>query len=367
MKIPFVDLKKQYLNMKEQIDSAIRNVVEETAFIRGKYVDGFEKSYAQSYGMKNCISVGNGTDGIYIALKMLGVGPGDEVITSACSWIATSETITQAGARPVFVDIEPDFYTIDPLLIEKKITKKTKAIIPVHFYGQTADMDVIMKIAVKHGLHVIEDCAQAHFATFNGRKAGTFGKAGIFSFYPSKNLGAYGDAGCVITNDDDFARKMRLYANHGSSNKIDHLFEGVNSRMDGMQASILLAKLPHVQDWNIARMEKAELYNSLLKDIPRIRIPLIRQGAEHVFHLYVIKCEKRDALKEHLAANGIQTMIHYPKALPFLEAYRYLNHKESDFPVAYRCQSEILSLPMYPELTAEEIKYVAGKIKDFYI
>ena len=365
--IPFVDLKIQYTNIKDEIDLAIRNVVEETAFIRGKYVDNFEKSYASEYGVKHCISVGNGTDGIYIALKMLGVGQGDEVITSACSWIATSETITQAGARPVFIDIEPDLFTIDPLLIEKKITKKTKAIIPVHFYGQPADMDKIMEIAKKHGLYVIEDCAQAHFATYKGKKVGTIGNAGVFSFYPSKNLGAYGDAGCIVTNDDELAYKMRLYANHGSVNKIDHLFEGINSRMDGMQASILLAKLPYIHEWNRKRYENAMIYSSLLKEVEEIKLPLIRNECSHVFHVYAIRTERRNELREFLSSNGIQTMIHYPKALPFLEAYKYLNHDKNDFPLAYKYQSEILSLPMYPELNNSQIEYVVDKIKYFFI
>jgi dTDP-4-amino-4,6-dideoxygalactose transaminase len=365
MNIPFVDLKSQYANIKGEIDTAIRNVVEETAFIRGKYVENFEKAYASEYGVKHCISIGNGTDGIYIALKMLGIGPGDEVMTSACSWIATSETITQAGAKPVFIDIEPDYYTLDPSLIEKKITKRTKAIIPVHFYGHPADMDRIMEISCKYGLYVIEDCAQAHFATYKGKKVGAIGNAGVFSFYPSKNLGAYGDAGCIVTDDDALAYKMRLYANHGSVNKIDHLFEGINSRMDGMQASILLAKLPYIHEWNRKRYENAMIYNSLLKDVKEIKPPSVKDECSHVFHVYVIRTERRNELREHLSSNGIQTMIHYPKALPFLEAYKYLNHGKTDFPLAYEYQSEILSLPMYPELTVSQIEYVVGKIKEF--
>jgi len=366
MNIPFVDLKSQYANMKGEIDSAIKNVVEETAFIRGKYVDNFEKAYVSEYGVKHCISVGNGTDGIYIALKMLGVGSGDEVITSACSWIATSETITQAGAKPVFIDIESDYYALDPALIERKITKKTKAIIPVHFYGQPARMDKIMEIAKKHGLYVIEDCAQAHFATFKGKKVGTIGNVGVFSFYPSKNLGAYGDAGCIVTDDDALAYKMRLYANHGSVNKIDHLFEGINSRMDGMQASILLAKLPYIHEWNRKRYENAMIYNSMIEGIGDIEIPVVRDECSHVFHVYAIRTEKRNELREFLSSNGIQTMIHYPKALPFLEAYKYLNHDKKDFPLAYKYQSEILSLPMYPELKKSQIEYTVGKIKKFF-
>ena len=366
MNVPFVDLKCQYANIKDKIDSAIKNVVEETAFIRGKYVENFEKSYASEYGVKNCVSVGNGTEGIYIALKMLGIGPGDEVITTACSWIATSETITQTGAKPVFVDISPDCYTINTSLIRGKITKKTKAIIPVHFYGQPADMDKIMAIAQEYGLYVIEDCAQAHFAMFRGKKVGTIGNVGVFSFYPSKNLGAYGDAGCIITDNDELAYKMRLYANHGSVNKVDHLFEGINSRMDGLQASVLLTKLPYIHEWNKRRYENAMIYNSLLKDFEKIKIPVVRDECQHVFHVYAIRAEQRDELKEFLSSNGIQTVLHYPRALPFLSAYKYLNHDKDDFPVAYKHQTAILSLPMYPELERAQIEYVVKKIKEFY-
>jgi dTDP-4-amino-4,6-dideoxygalactose transaminase len=366
MNIPFVDLKAQYQAIKSEIDTAFQNVIDETAFIKGKYVQQFEDEYAQSYGVKHCISCANGTDAIYITLKALGIGSGDEVITTALSWISTSETITQAGARVVFVDIDQDYYTIDAGKIEEKVTNNTKAIIPVHLYGQPANMGAIMAIAEKHNLYVIEDCAQAHFSRWESQKVGTFGIAGTFSFFPSKNLGAYGDAGAIITNDDGFAAKARMYANHGALTKHKHEFEGINSRLDGIQAAILSVKLKYVSGWNKQRLENGLLYNELLKDVDAIRTPRISDDVKHVFHLYVIRAKHRDLLRKHLAEKGISTGIHYPTALPLLPAYRYLNHLPSDFPVASDYQNSILSLPMFPELTEEQIKFVANKIREFF-
>jgi dTDP-4-amino-4,6-dideoxygalactose transaminase len=366
MKVPFVDLKAQYQNIKNEIDNAVKSVIEETAFIRGKYVAEFEKAYAEKYGIKHCISCANGTDAIYITLKMLGIGHGDEVITVANSWISTSETITQAGAKPVFVDIEPDYYTIDASKIEPKITKRTKAILPVHLYGQPADMDKIMKICDAHKLQLVEDCAQAHFAKYKGQRVGTFGIAGTFSFYPGKNLGAYGDAGAIITNNDEFALKLKMYANHGALKKHFHEIEGINSRMDGLQAAILSVKLPHIDEWNQKRYKNAIIYNEMLKDCKGIYIPKICSDSTHIFHVYVIRSKKRDELNQYLKEHGIETSIHYPTALPFLKAYEYLGHRHEDFPVAYKYQKEILSLPMYPELTEDMIEYVVGKIKEFF-
>ncbi len=364
MNVPFVDLKAQYQAIKPQIDAAIQAVINETAFIGGKYVEAFERNFAARFGVKHCISCANGTDAIYITLKALGIGPGDEVITVANSWISTSETITQTGAKPVFVDID-DYFHIDPGKIEKKITRKTKAILPVHLYGQPAAIDAIQRIAESRGLFLVEDCAQSHFATFGGRKTGTFGIAGTFSFYPGKNLGAYGDAGGIITNDDTFARKARLFANHGSLQKHIHEIEGINSRMDAIQAVVLNTKLEHIEDWNRARHDHALKFNALLADVPGIRCPMLRDDAFHIFHVYAIRTSRRDELAGHLKSKGIATGIHYPFALPFMPAYGYLGHKPSDFPVAYQCQGEILSLPMYPELTDEQIVYTADAIKGF--
>jgi len=366
MPISFVDLKSQYLSLKSEIDAAINSVIEKTAFIRGPFAEAFEKSFAEKYGVKRCVSCANGTDAIYITLKALGIGPGDEVITVANSWISTSETITQTGAKPIFVDIEPDYYHIDPEKIEEKITSRTKAIIPVHLYGQSARMDEIQKICDKRGLLLVEDCAQAHFATYKGRKAGTFGIAGTFSFYPGKNLGAYGDAGAMITNDENLARRALMFANHGSLRKHLHEIEGVNSRMDGIQAAVLNVKLKYIDEWNLARNKNAFIYNRLLSDVGQVKTPKIRENSFHIFHLYVIRIKKRDELADYLKTKGIDTGIHYPTALPFMPAYKYLGHKESDFPVAYEYQKEILSLPMFPELKEEQIQYITDAIKEFF-
>lgn len=366
MNVPFVDLKIQYQDIKTEIDDAIKSVIEDTAFVRGKYVNKFEEEYANKYGVKHCISVANGTDAIYISLKALGIGPGDEVITVSNSWISTSETITQTGAKVIFVDIEPNYYTIEVPKIEEKITSKTKAILPVHLYGQPAEIDSIKKICDSYNLYLIEDCAQAHFASYKGQKVGTFGNAGTFSFYPGKNLGAYGDAGAIITNDDVLADKMRMFANHGALKKHNHQMEGINSRMDGIQAAILSTKLPYIDEWNKKRYQNGLYYNELLSDIDEVVIPKIRPHSNHIFHVYVIQAKERDKLKSYLAEHGISTSIHYPTALPFMKAYDYLNHKPKDFPIAYKYQSKILSLPMYPELDRFSIDYVVEKIKEFY-
>lgn len=365
MHIPLVDLKAQYQTIKPEIDAAIQGVIDETAFIRGKYVQNFESEYAKKYGVKHCIGVANGTDAIFITLKMLKIGHGDEVITTASSWIATSETITLAGAKPVFVDIEKDYYTIDPSKIEEKITLKTKAILPVHLYGQPAHITKIKKICDEHDLHLVEDCAQSHFAEFNRKKVGTFGDAGTFSFYPGKNLGAYGDAGAIITNDDALAEKLRRFANHGSLKKHDHEIEGINSRLDGLQAAVLSVKLKYIDEWNKKRLQNAMRYTEMLDEIDGITTPKIRKNALHIFHQYVIRTERRDQLASFLREKDIETRIHYPVALPFLKAYGYLGHTPVDFPVAYEYQNKILSLPMYPELEEDQIKYVSDNIINF--
>lgn len=366
MKIPFVDLKAQYNSIKIDIDAAINNVISETAFIGGKYVEKFENEFAALYGVKHCIAVGNGTDSLYILMKMLGVGIGDEVITVANSWISSSETISQTGAKPVFVDINPSYYSLDETRLEAAITSKTKVIMPVHLQGQMCNMDVIMAIANKHNIYVIEDCAQSHFSEFGGKRAGTFGIAGSFSFYPGKNLGAYGDAGCIITNDDQLAQRCKMYARHGALKKHQHEIEGVNSRLDGLQASILCAKLPYILNWTDRRIENAELYTKYLWDIPQISIPEVRGNTKHTFHLYVIRTENRDKLAEFLKAKGIETAIHYPVALHNMKAYEYLLYDSNTFPVANKYQDKILSLPMYPELTENQIVYIAQMIKHFF-
>jgi dTDP-4-amino-4,6-dideoxygalactose transaminase len=363
MTIPFVDLHAQYLSIKSEIDAAIGDVIAQSAFIRGPHVSSFEGNWAKALGVKHCVSCANGTDALYIALRALGVKSGDEIITSAHSWISTSETITQAGGRVVFCDTDCDTFTIDPAFIEAKITSATVGIIPVHLYGQPADMDLIMAIARKHNLWVIEDCAQAHIAKYEGRVVGTFGNAATFSFYPGKNLGAYGDAGCVVTDDDRLADWAATFARHGG--KGEHVMEGICSRMDGLQAAILNAKLSHLPAWTEARRDVAARYSELLRGVGDVISPKAAPNRDHVYHLYVIRTEKRDALRKYLSQAGIATVLNYPKALPFYPAYAYLRHVPEDFPVAYANQFCILSLPIYPEMSEEMIAYVVEHIASF--
>ena len=361
-KIPFVDLQAQYQALKPEMDAALAQVIAETAFIRGRFVSAFEEEYAKAYGVKHCISCADGTSAIYIVLKQLGIGLGDEVITTANSWIASSETVTQTGARVVFVDVEEDFYNLDANKIEASITPRTKAIIAVHLLGQPAQIDKLKAICDAHKIHLIEDCAQAHFAELNGQRVGTFGIAATFSFYPGKNLGAYGDAGAIVTNDDALADKCRSFARHGASlkDKHDHVMEGINSRMDGLQAAVLSVKLPHLAEWTRKRNEVAARYNALLKDAPNVlALPQVRPNATHVYHVYCVRVKDRDATNARLNAAGIGTSLHYPIPLPFLKAYRYLEHEPADFPLAWRNHTEILSLPIYPEMTEAQQQRVA--------
>jgi len=364
MTVPFVDLHAQYLSIKNEIDSAIREVIARSAFIRGEFVGRFELEYAAAVGVKHCVSCGNGTDALYVLMKGLRLKPGDEVLTTAHSWISTSETITQAGGQVVFCDTDPETFTLAPERLAEKITPRTVGIVPVHLFGQPADMDPILQIAARHGLWVIEDCAQAHMAVYKGRRVGTMGTAAAFSFYPSKNLGAMGDAGCLVTNDGDLAQWCESYARHGG--KGDHRIEGINSRLDGLQAAVLLAKLPHLEEWTRARQRVAALYDRLLADLDDVRTPPVADGRSHVFHLYVIRTRQRDALRAYLAERGIETVLNYPKALPFYPAYAHLHHTERDFPVAARHQNEVLSLPMYPELTEEQVSSVVSQVSGFF-
>lgn len=366
MKVPFVDLKKQYQNHKKEIDLSIERVIQETAFIQGKYVKTFESEFAKKYGMKHCISVANGTDSLFIIMKMLGINKRDEVITVANSWISTSETISMTGAKPVFVDIDPNYYTIDENKIEEKINEKTKLIVPVHLYGQSCDMNKIMQISKKYKIPVLEDCAQSHFSEFEGVRVGTFGIASSFSFYPGKNLGAYGDGGCILTNDDILAKKIRMFSRHGALEKHNHMMEGINSRLDGLQASILSAKLPYILEWSKKRLDNANTYINELNTVEEVICPKIRSGSKHTFHLFVVRVKNRENLIQYLSENGIQTSIHYPTALPNMPAYKYLNYTEKDFPISSDYQNKILSLPMYPELEINQIKHICLTIKSFY-
>jgi dTDP-4-amino-4,6-dideoxygalactose transaminase len=378
MKIPFVDLKAQYESIKDEIDTAIADVIAQTAFIGGPFVKSFESAFAEFCHVKHCIGVGNGTDALFIALKALGIGQGDEVVTVANSFIATSEAITMTGARVVFVDINPETYNMDPNKLEEYLESRfqaskpsglqaiPKAIIPVHLYGQPADMDPILDLAKKYNLKIVEDAAQAHGAEYKGCRVGSLGDMACFSFYPGKNLGAYGDAGAIVTNDDQLALKTRMLANHGRVEKYNHEVEGFNSRLDNLQGAILGVKLRHLNEWTEKRRKNAYLYNEYLKNTELIT-PVEIDDARAVYHLYVVRVKNglRQKLQEHLKSSGISTGIHYPIALPNLKAYEYLNYKENDFPIATQASQEILSLPMFPELTKDQIKYIADKIKTF--
>jgi dTDP-4-amino-4,6-dideoxygalactose transaminase len=366
VRISFVDLKAQYLTIKHEIDETIADVISDTAFINGKYVLKFEESFAQFCEAKHCVCVGNGTDAILLALMASGIGPGDEVIVPANTFVATSEAVTMAGAKVIFVDCDPETYNIDVNGIESVISPKTRAIIPVHLYGQPADMRSIRHIADNHGLKIIQDCAQAHGAEIDGKPLGSFGDVLCYSFYPGKNLGAYGDAGAIVTDDKELATRARMLANHGRISKYDHEFEGINSRMDGIQGAILYVKLKNLSEWTKGRRENARSYNRLLQGVKDIVTPYVSPIVKHVYHLFVLRAKRRDQLQEYLKTNGIATGIHYPVALPNLRAYRYLGHKPSDFPVASQCQEQILSLPMYPELSEEMIEYISEKVMEFY-
>ena len=367
MTIPLVDLKRQYESIKTEIDAVILEVLSKTAFIGGSYVKDFEGSFARFCGVRHCVGVGNGTDALFVALKALGIGPGDEVITVANSFIATSEAITMTGARVVFADIEPVSYNIDPDRIEEKLTPRTRAIVPVHLYGHPADMGAITAIARKHGLRVVEDAAQAHGAEFEGRRVGSLGDVACFSFYPGKNLGAYGDAGAIVTDDDGLALKVRMFANHGRISKYDHEMEGINSRLDGLQAAILQVKLRHLPEWTERRRRNALLYHRHLSGLPLIT-PAERENVRAVYHLYVVRVEPglREGLQAYLQDHGIATGIHYPIALPNLKAYEYLCTGRGDCRESTKASGEILSLPMFPELEEEEIRHITGTIGKFF-
>ncbi len=366
MQIPFVDLKAQYKSIQSDIDTAIASVINETAFIGGKYVKAFEEQFASLYGVKNVISCANGTDSLFIIMKMLGVGEGDEVITAANSWISSSETITQAGAKPVFADVHPEYYSMDETKLEALITPATKAILVVHLQGQMCDIETINEICKRRGIYLIEDCAQSHFSEYKSKRAGLTGIAGSFSFYPGKNLGAYGDAGCIITNDDALAEKCRMFANHGALKKHHHLMEGINSRLDGLQAAILSAKLPYILKWTEQRIGVASWYNKYLNSISEVKLPVVRPASVHTYHLYVIRAQKRDELMKYLKEQGVETAIHYPTPLPGLPAYKYLNYQTSDYPVSDKLQGEILSLPVYPEMTEQMVSHISTLLRKFY-
>ena len=365
MKVPFLDLKAQYLTIKDEIHEAISKVMESTAFAGGPFVSKFEEEFAKLCDCKYAIGVGNGTDALWLSLLALGIGPGDEVIAVPNTFIATAEAITYCGAKPVFVDVDKKTYNMDPALLESAITPKTKAIIPVHLFGQPADMDPIMAIARARGLYVVEDACQAHGAEYKGRKTGSMGHTGCFSFYPGKNLGAYGEAGAVVTSDDALAEKMRIFRDHGQAKKYHHSMIGWNARMDGIQGAVLSVKLKYLSDWNESRRKHAQAYNERLSLRHDIITPHLANYAQHVYHIYAIRIKERDRFMAYLAEKGISTGIHYPIPIHLQKAYSFLGLNKGTYPVAEQCALEFVSLPMFPELIEEQIDYIVDHIKLF--
>jgi len=362
--VPFVDLAAQYCSISAEINEAISKVIRETDFILGREVCLFEEEFAAFCQTRFAVGVDSGTSALELALRAYEIGPGDEVITAANSFIASALAISHVGATPVLVDVETDTYTIDAAAIERAITSRTKAIIPVHLYGHPADMDPIVHLAQRHGLVVIEDACQAHGARYKGKRAGSLGHAAAFSFYPGKNLGAYGDAGVVVTSDDAVAKRLGMLRNYGQKEKYQHMFRGYNRRLDTLQAAVLRIKLKHLEEWNDARRQHAKNYGRLLGQTG-IAVPRAAAHSESVWHLYVIQIDQRDALKEHLASRGIGVGIHYPIPIHLQSAYRDLGYRQGDFPVTEKCARRILSLPMYAELTSEIVNRVAETASEF--
>jgi dTDP-4-amino-4,6-dideoxygalactose transaminase len=356
--IPFVDLHAQYLTIKEEIDSAIAEVIASSAFIRGKFVDQFEEGFARLVGVSHCVSCANGSDALFLAMRALDIKPGDEVIVPAHSWISTASMVTHAGGRVVFCDTEADSFLIDVTQIESKITTRTVGIIPVHLFGQPADMNEILAIAKKHKLWVIEDCAQAHLATYHGKQVGTFGDAACFSFYPGKNLGAMGDAGAVVTSSIHLADRVAMIARHGGLTKNDHQLEGINSRMDGLQAAILSCKIPYLERWTERRRDIAAVYSARLSAIDSVIAPFTKADRNHSWHLYVIKSSNRSLIMEQLKMRGIGFNINYPLSLPSTPAYTLYRNDLNKFYNAENNSSLILSIPLYPELQHGQIERV---------
>lgn len=357
MNVPFLDLKAQYSQIKDEVHSALNKVMENTDFVLGDAVKDFEMAFGAHHGAENCMAVSSGTSALHVALLAMGIGPGDEVIVPANTFIATAEAVSHCGAKPVFVDICETDYCIDPTKIEAAVTRNTKAVIPVHLYGQPAEMDEILAVAHKHRLKVLEDCAQAHDAEYKGRKIGTFGCAGAFSFYPGKNLGAYGEGGTVITNDAGIADKIRMLRDHGSPKKYHHDSVGYNYRMHGFQGAVLGVKLKYLVGWTDSRRRVAAKYRKVLKGLP-IQIKSPKDHVRHVYHLFIIRMKNRDSVIRALKAKGVACGIHYPFSLHLTGAYEHLGYKRGDFPVSEGLADEILSLPIYPELTDEMIEYI---------
>ena len=374
MKVPFIDLKAQYESIKDEINETIQQVLDSCAFAGGLFVEKFEKEFADFCQCKYAIGVGSGTEALWLSLLALGIGPGDEVITAPNTFIATAEAISFCGATPAFVDIDEQTYNMDPNKLEaylkssltphaSHLMPQPKAVIPVHLFGQMADMDPIMEIAKKYGLLVIEDACQAHGAEYKGRRAGSIGDAGCFSFYPGKNLGAYGEAGAIVTNNAELDKIVRMLRDHGQAKKYYHTMVGWNARMDGLQGAILSVKLRHLEEWNESRRKNAQLYDEMLADLNGVILPQEADYAKHVYHIYAIRVQNRDALMNALAEKGIHCGIHYPVPVHKQEAYHSLGLQKGSFPIAEKCTKELVSLPMFPELYKDQIKYAVDEIK----
>lgn len=367
MQIPFGNLAQEYQDLKPEIDTAINSVLTSGWFILGKHLQDFESAYAQYCGVKYCVGVASGTEAIYLALKAIGVGDGDEIITVAHTAVPTVSAISMTGATPVFVDILPNTLLINIAQVVSKITKKTKAVIPVHLYGQMVPMKPLLDLAEKHRIPVIEDAAQAHGSSYLGNKSGTYGIMGCFSFYPSKNLGCYGDGGAIVTNQAKLYERLLMLRNYGQKQRYIHLTEGVNSRLDEIQAAILQVKLNYLDTWNKRRQQIANLYNSLL-NTRNVIVPAIAENCNHIYHLYVIRVNraKRDGLQAYLKDNGIDTLIHYPIPVHIQQAYAHLDYHKGSLPTTEKIAHEIISLPIYPQLRDDQVEYIAGKINKFF-
>jgi dTDP-4-amino-4,6-dideoxygalactose transaminase len=362
--IPLVDLRAQYASIREEIDPAVQRVLNHCGFIMGEEVEAFEKDFARICGAEQAVGVASGTAALHLAALACGAGSGDEIITTPFTFFASGEAVSQAGARPVFVDIDPRTYIIDPDRIEAAITPRTRAIMPVHLYGQPAEMDPILEIARRHNLRVIEDAAQAHGAEYRERRAGSMGDLACFSFYPSKNLGAYGDGGMITGSDPELIAAVRKLRDHGRVSKYEHDQLGWGYRLDALQAAILNVKLRHLEEWNEARRVRADRYTDLFADVDVVT-PVAMDHVKHIYHCYVIRTPRRDELVEHLKKQGIGVVIHYPVPLHLQPAYKNLGHQPGDFPVSEACAAEVLSIPMFPELTDEQQQRVVSQIRDF--
>ncbi|MCX6355727.1 MAG: DegT/DnrJ/EryC1/StrS family aminotransferase [Candidatus Aureabacteria bacterium] len=365
MTVPLVDLRAQYREIGAEVEPVVREIMADGRFVLGPEVERLEREFASFCGVSAAVGVASGTDALQLALEALGIGPGDEVVVPVNTFIATALAVSMVGARPVFVDTDPDTYNLSAGHVEKALTPRTRAVIPVHLYGQAVDMDPLKRLARERGFAIVEDACQAHGAEYNGVRVGGFGDIGCFSFYPGKNLGAFGDGGMVVTGNEKLAEKVAVLRNVGRRGKYEHLVKGHNSRLDNIQAAILLVKLKHLRQWNDARRQWAKLYGKMFTGLPLV-CPRELESVRHVYHLYVIRVKERDALADHLHRKGIATGVHYPIPIHLQQAYKELGHKKGDFPVAEQVAGEILSLPMYPELGEDGVAAVVDAVRSFY-